>query len=261
MNLQAVRKRYLKNTWLRKDAKRTRIENLFTGIWRGYFFQERVAVLRAVRGRTIQAVGVLQAAVSYKTIEVNIRANLNIIQKPLVKKLAKAYTQAGTTIASDAAAGAGFQFPGFPKTTAKWLESYVPKIAGQITMTNKKYILNIVKKGIESGLSNQQIANEIQQFYPDFSDYRVKLIAKQEAANIGAMTEYQMFAAMPVDKNKLTKIWHNAQDNAVRDQHQIEGEPKPFIQKFTNGLRFPHDPLGSAENVINCRCWLEWVMP
>ena len=258
MNLVAARQKHLKNTWLRKEEKRQKVEDMFAGIWRSYFFRERLAIIKALNTG-------LQAAEAtdprYKTITVNIHTELTKVQKPLVPKLSKAYKTAGTTIAADTAMGAGFKFPGFPKDTADWLKKYVPKITGHITETNKKIILKIVKKGVEDGLSNKQIADQLKQYYPKFTDYRVKLIAKQEAANIGAMTEYQMFANMPVDKKKLKKIWHNAQDNEVRDLHTIEGEAKPFHAKFTNDLRFPHDPLGSAENVINCRCWLEWVIP
>ena len=52
-----------------------------------------------------------------------------------------------------------------------------------------------------------------------------------------------------------TKIWVAVQDGETRDSHAItDGEEKPINMAFSNGLMFPGDPNGSAEEVINCRC-------
>jgi hypothetical protein len=44
-------------------------------------------------------------------------------------------------------------------------------------------------------------------------------------------------------------------DGNTRDIHaMVDGDEVPFDRPFSNGLMFPGDPSGSAENVINCRC-------
>jgi hypothetical protein len=47
----------------------------------------------------------------------------------------------------------------------------------------------------------------------------------------------------------------------VRDSHAAVDEettdnPIPAMQEFSNGLMFPNDPSGPAEEVIQCRCSL-----
>jgi uncharacterized protein with gpF-like domain len=51
------------------------------------------------------------------------------------------------------------------------------------------------------------------------------------------------------------KIWVAVLDGATRDSHaSVDGEEVPIDATFSNGLMFPGDPKGPAEEVINCRC-------
>ena len=36
----------------------------------------------------------------------------------------------------------------------------------------------------------------------------------------------------------------------------LDGEIKPFDESFSNGLMYPGDINGTAEEIINCRCTL-----
>jgi len=77
----------------------------------------------------------------------------------------------------------------------------------------------------------------------------------------------------------LKKQWITAGDNRVsagpnatgvrrspRNHAAMEGEIRPVDQRFSNGLRFPLDPFGPPEQVVDCRCKSvafreEWVTP
>lgn len=49
--------------------------------------------------------------------------------------------------------------------------------------------------------------------------------------------------------------WITSGGAAVRKSHvYVNGTEVPFGEKFANGLRFPHDPYGTAKEIINCRC-------
>lgn len=49
--------------------------------------------------------------------------------------------------------------------------------------------------------------------------------------------------------------WISSRDADVRDTHMdIDGETVPWGQAFSNGLMYPGDGSGPAEEVINCRC-------
>lgn len=56
----------------------------------------------------------------------------------------------------------------------------------------------------------------------------------------------------------LTKTWRAHHDEKTRvAHHAADGQTVPFYQPFMVGgepLQFPGDPMGSADNVINCRC-------
>lgn len=73
--------------------------------------------------------------------------------------------------------------------------------------------------------------------------------------------DLQMRAANKFRKrdNKLLKGWLTRGDNRVRPTHRAAGRAKPIPvnQLFVVGgdrLRYPGDPKGSAEEVVNCRC-------
>ncbi len=55
--------------------------------------------------------------------------------------------------------------------------------------------------------------------------------------------------------------WRATNDERTRDAHQaLDGQSVPRGGVFDSELgpiRYPGDPMASAENTINCRCWLE----
>ena len=60
----------------------------------------------------------------------------------------------------------------------------------------------------------------------------------------------------------VTKTWNTVGDERVRRTHgRLDGTVKPSHKAFRVGssvLQRPGDPNGAPEEVINCRCWLEW---
>ncbi len=63
-----------------------------------------------------------------------------------------------------------------------------------------------------------------------------------------------------LEPEQIRREWITRLDPAVRDSHlPLHGEVRNFNQvfeTFLGPLRFPGDPLGTAANVINCRCAL-----
>lgn len=55
---------------------------------------------------------------------------------------------------------------------------------------------------------------------------------------------------------EMQKMWVSRMDARVRDDHAaVTGEIVDSGEKFSNGLLFPGDPNGEAEQVISCRCY------
>jgi uncharacterized protein with gpF-like domain len=49
--------------------------------------------------------------------------------------------------------------------------------------------------------------------------------------------------------------WLSSRDDRVRDTHKdLDGAVVNVGDEFANGVRYPQDPEGEPEEVINCRC-------
>ena len=89
-------------------------------------------------------------------------------------------------------------------------------------------------------------------------------IARTET--LGAMSAATMEAALQlldsgaVDREHIKKIWDATGDDRTRETHQeASGQEKPIDALFDVGdskMRYPSDPLGSAKERIQCRCWM-----
>ena len=57
-------------------------------------------------------------------------------------------------------------------------------------------------------------------------------------------------------KIKLIKTWVTKEDLLVRDLHYVlEGEQIQLGSYYSNGMRYPHDPVAPIEQRANCRCY------
>lgn len=120
-----------------------------------------------------------------------------------------------------------------------------------IQQATKDNIARIVSNGIENGDSTQLIADSIMQEMQT-TETRAHLIAQQETMTSLSTGQYDMV----VKAGAQTKTWHHMSTTPDyrRDHKRMNGETVPIDGKFSNGLRFPRDPDGPAEEVIQCRC-------
>lgn len=63
-------------------------------------------------------------------------------------------------------------------------------------------------------------------------------------------------------RNWITRRWRTARDNRVRESHDaMEGRAEDdrglFVMPSGAMMAYPGDPNGPAEEVINCRCWVQ----
>lgn len=94
---------------------------------------------------------------------------------------------------------------------------------------------------------------------------RGETIARTET--MAALNESQVEAMRQaveggVDPTTIFKAWHSASDNRVRHSHQVmHGQEVGLDERFQSPsgalLRYPGDPEAPAEEIINCRCWME----
>ena len=74
------------------------------------------------------------------------------------------------------------------------------------------------------------------------------------AQNAGRVDAYEYAESLGID---MEQEWLATLDNRTRDTHRmLDGERVKVGEKFSNGCRYPGDPLGDPAEIYNCRCTL-----
>lgn len=149
----------------------------------------------------------------------------------------------------------------------------------KITRTHTDRIMREVIKGVEAQETVQQISKRIAETFrePDANIKRAMVIARTET--LTAVSQGQWAAAEATEEllPGTKKVWLAANDERVRGPGSIHGwkpgqanhrkkggvngEMRPMKEKFSNGLMYPRDPAGPADEVIQCRCTMITVPP
>ena len=148
----------------------------------------------------------------------------------------------------------------FPVTTAQ--SSRLSSLAEQITYVDTTTIEQ-VKRIIDNAIVNEYTIDEVAADLNDQIDIfdigRSKVIARTEVltdVSVGHdLKRDEVAETFPNIKSKMKKMWVTARDNRVRDSHDyLDGITVGKDELFPNGLKYPRDPAGTAEEVVNCRC-------
>jgi HK97 family phage portal protein len=173
--------------------------------------------------------------------------------KAWLERYTKLIGETVTLGASDVAGriGVSFTLPN-PRTQAV-IRQRAADLVTAVTDTTKQHIREAILTGRTDGLGVQAIAERIEQgTFGEIASARAMTIARTEtvgALNAGA------FEAAVQSRVMRSKEWLTQGDGRVRDSHAtLNGQRVDIGAAFANGLRYPHDPLGPASEVINCRC-------
>ncbi len=127
---------------------------------------------------------------------------------------------------------------------------------GRDVVDLRKKIAGEISRGLSSGQMYSEISRNISSW---------ARIPKNNAMRIARTESHRIQSKATMDaqykaKEKgadIVKQWDAALDRRTRDSHRdVDGEIAELDDKFSNGLRYPGDPSGRAEEVINCRCAL-----
>lgn len=69
---------------------------------------------------------------------------------------------------------------------------------------------------------------------------------------VTALSNYGAYTA--ASRNAVTKTWVTTSKNPRHSHMLLDGETVPIRSRFSNGLRWPGDYLGTAEETANCQC-------
>ena len=118
----------------------------------------------------------------------------------------------------------------------------------------KRELTQALTTEIIKGGGYQKLAKKIDKV-TDHNNYGSIRIARTELGrmeNTGKLKSFEHAQRKGVD---LKKEWIATIDKRTRVSHRhVQGEIVDMKDKFSNGLKYPNDPNGSAREVINCRC-------
>lgn len=120
----------------------------------------------------------------------------------------------------------------------------------------KKKITAQVSRGISTGMSYQQVAQQLAGVSNIGFNNAVR-IARTEGHRIQVQSSMDACYKAQEKGADVVKQWDSTLDSSTRESHVMcDGEIRELDKPFSNGLMFPGDPGGAAAEVINCRCAL-----
>jgi hypothetical protein len=140
----------------------------------------------------------------------------------------------------------------FVQWVQEYFKDYVLEMATNITDTTIKKVHDILDQAIAGGWSVQRTVDALND--TELARSRARTIVRTES--VRAMN----FANQAISESEdfeTTKEWIAIEDKRTRRAHThvgVDGEKRDMNQKFSNGLMFPGDPEGAANQTINCRC-------
>lgn len=131
----------------------------------------------------------------------------------------------------------------------KFLETRANKIVS-VNKTTADAVLDAIREAANQGVTPEKMADAITQAF----DLRVAQADNIARTEVGSALNGGRYLQM-LEEGATGSEWVTARDAHVRESHQaIDGEVVGIDGVFGNGLRYPQDPDGPADEVCNCRC-------
>jgi SPP1 gp7 family putative phage head morphogenesis protein len=168
--------------------------------------------------------------------------------------------QAAETGAIDASQGAGIEAEAkVSETVLDVLKEHVFDAADTTMARVSGDVMGILQDAYDSGLGIDEAARNLRDnVFEDLKTWEAERIARTEIHSAQGQG-----SASILDQYADYEQWATAGDDRVRDSHQdLDGQIVAAGDAYSNGLLYPGDPAGDAEEVINCRCeQVAYVMP
>lgn len=120
----------------------------------------------------------------------------------------------------------------------------------------KRKIMAQVSRSIATGMTYSQTAQQLAGYTKIGYNNAVR-IARTEGHRVQTTATMDAMKSARDKGADVVKQWDSTLDSRTRHSHTVvDGEIRELGDKFSNGLMFPGDPDGKAEEVINCRCAL-----
>jgi SPP1 gp7 family putative phage head morphogenesis protein len=177
-----------------------------------------------------------------------------LFEQPLERVTSLALTQAAEEVSSISIG------VGDPRITEALLAQQI-KLAEGVTSTLAERVKTALMKELSQASSIADLQAAVRERLPELEgsvrqvfankDARAQVIARTEAGHAAKSARFEQFKS-----DGITKIrWITQGDGAVRESHvALDGDVVSLGGRFKNGLAYPQDQNGPAEEVIQCRC-------
>ena len=147
-------------------------------------------------------------------------------------------------------------FSAFLGRVRRWIRANVAEETRQIMASNSEDIQAFIGEHIAEAYGTYDNIQDVRSFYSDTIGWKSKRIATTEVTRSSGYARNESAK----DAGKRKRVWVTMGDALVRDLHSaINGQSRPFGERYSNGLMFPGDPDGPLEEWLNCRCWEEFI--
>lgn len=141
----------------------------------------------------------------------------------------------------------------FISRVLSYLKNYIlDKVVRPINNTTAKIIRDVINNAIQNGWGVEKTAKYLET--TDITKVRARMIIRTESVRA---TNYTQMTQADNETFVVTKQWIAIEDKRTRVTHShagVDGEVRNLDGTFSNGLAYPGDPNGSAQETINCRC-------
>jgi len=234
------------NVWRSIDYKTRDIEAKFEKVIRKHFREietEVLAQMNSLKGWNLKH-GVEKADTSNLFDRQFSKGKLMRMTLPLHTA---ALDRGGTSVLSEI--GASDTFDALAPNVSAKLAELTRKIT-RIDDTLERQLREQMVEGIMAGEGIPQLAKRVEEVIGAGLS-RASTIARTETGNAFTYGRVEGMRQVGITKQQ----WLTAHDEHVRPSHAAQdGDEVALDDTFKNGLRYPCDPLGPPEEVINCRC-------
>ena len=143
------------------------------------------------------------------------------------------------------------------------IERRIAFVSQSVSTTVLKRLREVVTAGAATGATPTQMAGLVRAALSDTDWVNSSALRIARTEVVGAINDGEYVAAMQGvrDGTIRVKAWISQRDGRVRHTHTV-CDSKGWIDAeaaFPNGLQYPHDPIGGADEVANCRCILRYA--
>ncbi len=221
------------------------------------FRRQRARVVSAVKAQAASEGALARAIGAPDTRAYDLDALLTALDEPedrrRVRRLIRAIVaDVGEAALAELAADLSFNLAA--TAVADFIEEKALKYITNINRTTRAALRASLSEGVSASETLGELVARVDEAF-DGRRANSLTIARTETApayNFATQEAWKQSGVV------TAKQWLSAKDDAVRDSHEgADGQEVPLSASFSVGgesLRYPGDPNGSGENIINCRC-------